>query len=145
MMNELHEKIHRINCLCADIDSLYHQAAVKLGLPDSVLFVLYMAYVGEGSCLLAEIYRSSGISKQTVNSAVRRLEKEGIVYLAMHNGKSKKVCLSEKGKEYVQSNAAKLFEAECAAFNAWSEEDLDTYLRLIEKYDTSFREEIRKL
>lgn len=144
-MNELKEKIHRINCLTAGIDSLYHQAAVKLGVSDSVLFVLYMLCTNDGSCLLSEIIQSSGISKQTFNSAIRKLESENIVYLEKHIGKSKMVCLTEKGKEYVQHNALPLIEAERQALSDWDEEELDTYLRLIEKYDCSFRREVKKL
>lgn len=144
-MKELHDIIYRINCLTEDTDSLYHQAAVKLGVSDSVLFILYMIYVNGGKCLLYDIYKSSGISKQTINSAIRKLEKEEIVYLEKHYGKTKMVCLTEKGKSYTNQTAVKLLEAEYTAFRDWSEEEMDTYLRLIEKHNISLRNQIKNL
>ena len=45
------DMMHRVNCLASDLDSLYHQAALKLGLSDSVLFVLYLVYENDGSDL----------------------------------------------------------------------------------------------
>ena len=145
MPDKLHDKVHRINCLTEEVDSLYHQAALRLGVSDSVLFVLYMLHINGEKCLLYDTYKESGISKQTINSAVRKLENEGIVYLEKHNGKTKIVCLTEKGKNYVGQTAAKLAEAECQAFSDWSEEEIDMYLQLIMKHDTSLRRQIEKL
>ncbi len=145
MSEKHHEEIHRINCLTEEIDSLYHQAALKLGVSDSVLFVLYMLYISGEKCLLYDIYKSSGISKQTINSAVRKLESENIIYLEKHNGKSKMVCLTEKGRTYTLKTAARLAEAECRAFGDWSEEEINRYLQLIEKHDASLRRQIEKL
>ena len=63
----LDEMIAQINCLTEEVDSLYHQAAVRLGVSDSVLFVLYMLHTNGGQCMLSEIYKLSGISKQMIN------------------------------------------------------------------------------
>lgn len=145
MSEHLHDKIFRINCLTEDTDSLYHQAALKLGVSDSALFVLYITYTSGGQCLLYDICRQSGISKQTINSAIRSLEKDGIIYLENHNGKSKIVCFTEEGKAYAQKTAAKLFNAECSALSGWTEEEINTYLRLFEKYNDSLRKQLELL
>lgn len=145
MSNKLHDIICQINCLTEETDSLYHQAALKLGVSDSVLFILYMMYVNGEKCLLYDIYKSSGISKQTVNSAIRKLENEGIVYLEKHSGKNKTVYLTEKGKSYVNKTAAKLLEAEYNAFSDWSEEEIHLYLSLIEKHNASIRKQIQNM
>lgn len=139
------EKIYRINCLTEEMDAIYHQAAVKFGMADSVLMILYILYMNDNRRLLPEIYKSCGISKQTVNSAIRKLEKESVVYLENYDGKSKIVCLTEKGKTYAVQTAGKLFAAECEIFNDWKEEEIDQYLKLAEKYNTSLRNQVRKL
>ena len=74
MSEIIQDKVNQINCLNEEIDSLYHQAALKLGVSDCVLFVLYMLHTNDGKCLLYDIYKLSRISKQTVNSAIRKLE-----------------------------------------------------------------------
>ena len=120
-MNKNHrDKIHKVNCLTNDLNSLYHQVALKFGMSDSAMFVLYMAYDKGGNCLLYDICNESGISKQTINSAVRKLENENIIYLEKIGGKTKRVCLTDEGEKYAQKTVARLFLAECNAFEAWS-------------------------
>ena len=138
-------EIKRINYLTNELDSLYHKSSLKLGIADSVSIVLYTIYDSGNECLLTEIYKQSGISKQTVNSAIRGLEVDGILYLQQHTGRSKKVILTDKGKAYVQRTSVRLQQAEMDAFDTWTEEEISTYIRLMEKYAECFRLEIEKL
>ena len=55
MFDTLHDRISQINCLTEDIDSLYHQAALKLGVSDSVLFILYMIFIRGERCFLYDM------------------------------------------------------------------------------------------
>lgn len=139
------ERIRKINYLITETDALYHQAAQKLGLSDSVMLVLYHLYDNGGSCLLSEICRQSGISKQTINSAIRRLEQDKIICLKQHNKKSKQVLLTESGKVYAKETIARLFQAEASAYLTWSEEELSLYIRLMEKYAAAFRKQLETL
>ncbi len=145
MTGNIMEHLHRINYLSAEINSLYHQAALKLGLADSAMYILYMLYDNEGSCMLADMSKASGISKQTVNSAIRRLENEDIVYLQQQRGKTKKVCLTSKGREYAEKTVAKIFAAEARAYSDWTDEEISLHLKLLEKYADSFRESLEEL
>ena len=61
------------------------------------------------------------------------------------DGKSKKVLLTDKGKVFAKDTVEKLFEAEVAAFKGWSEEEIDRYMKLMEKYVDSFRVQIESL
>lgn len=139
------EKLHRINYLTAETDALYHQASLKLGISDSAMRALYTIYDNGESCMLSDIYKQSGISKQTVNSAIRKLEDDEILYLENCGGRGKKVFLTEKGKLYIQQTAARLYEAECNAFASWTEEEIDLYIRFMEKYVRSFRDQVQRI
>lgn len=139
------DMVHRLNCLANDRDALYHRSSLKLGVSDSVSMVLYMIYEKGDGCLLYDIWSESYISKQTVNSAVRKLESNGVLYLEHDKGRAKLVYLTEKGREYMKETAVKIFEAECRAYDGWTEEEIETYLRLTEKYNDSFRAEVDKL
>lgn len=145
MIDKLQEKIYRINFLANTMDALYHQAAKSLGVADSVLYILYTVHSNGESCQLSDLYKISAISKQTINSAIRKLEADGDIYLKKHDGKSKIVCLTEKGSEYVKKTAEILLAAEDAAFADWSAEEMDTYLRLIEKHVASLRQQFGRL
>ena len=137
--------IRRINYLTTEMDALYHLSSLKLGITDSVSIVLYSIYDAGNECLLSEIYKNSGISKQTVNSAIRGLEADGMLYLEQHNGRAKKVLLTDRGIEFARRTAARLMQAEMDAFDSWSEEEIDSYIRLLEKYLDCFRVQIEKL
>lgn len=138
-------QIHRINYLTSEMESFYHQASLKLGVSDSVSMVLYTIYDTGESCLLSDIYKKTGISKQTINSAIRTLEASDILYLAPYTGRAKKVILTQKGKDYIQKTAAKIYQAEIRAFDTWSEEEINTYMELMEKYADCFRQQIERL
>lgn len=145
MGSDRFECIHRINNFITVLNALYHRAAVKLGISDSVFVVLYEIFDEGDECLLTDIYKKSGISKQTVNSALRTLEKDGIVYLEKIDGRTKKVVLTEKGKMFVKNTVARLYQAEARAFDDWTDEEIRDYLERSEKYIRRFVEEIDKL
>lgn len=139
------EIMHRINCQASDLDALYHQAALKLGMSDSVMFVLYLVYEKGGSCLLNTIRKEGSLNKQTLNSAIRRLERDDIICLEQSDGRAKNVRLTEKGEEYARKTIARLFNAELSAFRGWTEEQISLYLELMEKYNNDFRRQIEKM
>lgn len=137
--------IHQINYLTSEMEALYHQASLKLGITDSVSIVLYTIYDTGEDCLLSDIYKKSGISKQTVNSAIRGLEADGILFLEQHTGRSKRIVLTEKGKQYMKKTVEKLYEAEVRALESWSKEEINSYIHLMKKYVDCFRKEIGTL
>lgn len=145
MNQKIVQKIHQINYLSSETQALYHQASLKLGITDSVSIVLYTIYDTEEACLLSDVYKKSGISKQTVNSAIRGLENDGILYLEKYNGRAKKIILTEKGKKYVDNTVAKIYKAELEAFESWSAEEINTYIGLMEKYADCFRKQVDSL
>lgn len=142
MQITLSEQIHQINYLASELDALYHQAALKLGLVDSSMRVLYAICDNGESCMLSEICKQSGISKQTVNSALRKLEAEGLLYLVQQAGKAKRVCLTGKGKNYASQTVARLFDLERRAFSSWTQEEINMHLSLMAKYIESFRRQL---
>ncbi len=145
-MNENHfEKLQRINWLISETDGVYHQASLKIGLTDSASKILYALYTNDGSCLLSYIYKNFGISRQTVNSALRKLEKEGLILLKQHSGKAKTVVLTDQGKEKADRTVSKIVEAEIGAFESWTEEEIDTYIDLTAKYLQTLSSKVSQL
>lgn len=134
------KELRRYNYLSNEIAAAYHELSLKLGLPDSSMIVLYAICDQGDSRLLRDICRNSGISKQTVNSALRKLEKEGIVYLEAAGSKNKRVCLTPQGKLLAGQTAARITEIENDIFSSWQKEDVEKYLELTERYLNDFRE-----
>ncbi len=142
MATYMTEEIKRFNHLTGEIDALYHEAALKLGFSDSVMQILYtICNVGD-SCPLSDICKLSGTSKQTINSAIRILENDGIVYLKAQAGRKKTVCLTEKGKATVEATVARLIDIENQIFASWTKSEREEYLRLTKAYMLAFQEKI---
>lgn len=145
MTKNISMEMKRFNYLISEIDSVYHEAALKLGLSDSAMSILYAICDNGEGCLLQEICFYTGISKQTINSALRKLEKEGIVYLELLNAKSKKVYLTDKGKKLAEKTAFRVLQMEDEIFASWKKEDVEKYLELTESYLVHLKEKINEL
>ncbi len=135
----------RFNHLLGEIEAVYHEMALKFGQSDSVMNILYTICDYGDSCPLQEICRRSGISKQTINSALRKLEREGIVYSEQAGVKGKNVCLTEKGKELVGDTAVRVIEAENGILASWPEEDVKKYLELTERFLVGIKEKAKEI
>ena len=103
-------KANQYTYLAGEINALYHEAAVKTGVSDSVQNILYVICEKGDRCLQSEISRLTGISRQTINSAIHKLEKEGIIRLEQGKGRNTIVCLTEEGKNYARRKIYPLFE-----------------------------------
>ncbi len=139
--------VRRFYQLFCETDLVYREAAAGLGLTHSVFEILYAVwnYGDDMRCPLREVRRRSGLGKQTVNSALRRLEGEGLVCLERAGGKHKDVCLTAQGAALAKRTVVRIMEAENAAFSGWTDQEEDSYLALTEKYLSALREAARGL
>ena len=137
--------IRRYNHLEGEINAVYHRISLKLGLSDSAAIILYTICNSGDACPLRDICRLSGLSKQTVNSALRRLEADGAVCLEAAGPRSKTVCLTEAGKLLADRTARRIIQAENEIFAAWPQEDVETYLALPERFLSDIRKKADQL
>ena len=73
MIRSSSKDMKRLNHLIGETDAVYHEMAVRFGLSDSAVRILYTIcdYDDGTYCPLQVICRRTGISKQTINSAIR--------------------------------------------------------------------------
>lgn len=139
------EEMRRFNYLLSEIGAAYHEVNQRLGLSDSAMQILYaICHHGE-ECLLSEICKMSGTSKQTINSALRNLEKWDYVRLESLAGRRKRVCLTARGKELVGGTALRLIGIENEVFGSWTKQERELYLSMTQRYLTSFRDKAKEL
>lgn len=131
--------------LAGEINALYHEAAVKMGISDSVQNILYVLCDQGSRCSQSEIGRLTGISRQTINSAIRKLERDGIVYLEQGRGRNTIVCLTEQGKAFAAQRVVPLLEAEQKIWNEWTPEEQREYLRLTQKYRDGLKRHLQAM
>ncbi len=145
MENANQSEFRRYNRLISEIDGVYHEVAVRQGFSDSAMMILYTLADNDGQCRLPELIKLSAINKQTANSALRKLEKDGIVYLVQDKGKSKRVHLTDKGFSIIHRTVDKVLDIEKKIYSSWTKEEWEMYLKLTERYLTQVREEMAKI
>ena len=122
------------------IDDFYHALAQGQGLSDSAHWVLWsLTELGEG-CTQKDICQQFFLSKQTVHSSVRKLERDGLLTLRPKEGREVALFLTDRGRELVREKILPAMEAERAAAEGLTAEEWETLLRLSRKWLALFRE-----
>ena len=138
-------ELHKFNQIYKEMDEIYHEITLWIGISHSAFEVLYtICILGEG-CLQKDVCREAFLCKQTVNSSVRRLEKEGWLYLEESGGRDKRIWLTEKGRCLVEQKVKQIPDVENESFLEMSAEEREELIRLSRKYLDIFRRREKKL
>ena len=138
-------EFQRINFMLMSISMLYHDAVIRFGLTDNIGLILRFLSESGDHCPLSSIYKTTGIRKQTINSSIRKLEAEGVLYLEQTDGRSKRVVLTQKGRELIDNTVAQIHNAEVHALDDWTKEEIQTYILTLSKVHGSLKRELDKL
>ena len=137
---------HEYNAIESLIGCAYHEAALKMQLADSELCILYTLHTHGPGCLQSTLYKETGLTKTTVNSAIKKLEKGGTLYLTPGPGRNTRVYLTESGARLARDTAGRLMELENRIYASWTPEEQALFLRLnrdfAEKLAALVREEL---
>ncbi len=139
------KQLRRFNRLVGETNAVYHELAQQLGLSDSAFQILYTLHDEGGACPLRDICAYSGLTKQTVNSALRKLEAEGSVTSESADARHKTVKLTPEGTALAERTVAQVIAIENDILGSWPEEALEKYLRLTEDYLIVLREKAREV
>ena len=135
----------RYNRILSEIDAVYHEIALKQGFSDSIMSILYIIADNDGTCLISELVKQSGLNKQTINSALRKLEEESILYLEAVGGRSKRIVLTEKGTSVVHNTVDRVIAVENKIYSSWKPEEWTLYLALTERYLNELKEKMKEI
>ena len=144
-MNIIHF-MKQIEQLRKEQDAIYHNVAARCGLSDSAMWVLYMVSEPDAVYTQQELCREYFYPKQTINTTIAHLVKNGYVNLEVIPGtrNQKKILLTETGKALAAITTDLLREAENCAYGRLSGEELAAYWKMTEKLTTALREETQK-
>lgn len=139
------DKLVAFNHIYKEYNIIYHDAAMRLGLSNSEFDTLYaICELGDG-CKQSDICRTTFIPKQTVNSAIRSLQKKEYLTLASGKGRSMHIYLTEQGLQLVRRTIFPMVEIENEAFPKLTEKEYKTILHFHAQYLAALREGIQKL
>lgn len=144
MKKAVSPELEEFNRIYKEFDNIYHDIALHLNLSDSAFTILYHIFCLGDGCLQRDICNTSYISKQTVNSSIRKLEQDGYLYLKPGKGRDMHIHLTPAGRELLKQKILPVVAMENQAFAKMSAKESSRLLQLSQKYITIFRGEVQK-
>lgn len=121
-LQTIKEQYLELGRLLKRFDEAYRKAAARMGLSDSAFEILLaLCYLGEG-CLQRDVCQYACISKQTVNSSVQKLVREGFVHLEpADSGCGMRMFLTEEGRSMTERCVMPFARADFETFASLSD------------------------
>ncbi len=145
MKFEKHPVLQEFDRLYYEIDDFYHEIALKQGFSDSAYAILQAILVLGDGCTQTQIYKYTLLNKQTVNSLVKRLYKDGLINFQPSSGRELKIFLTNDGAKIVRERILPIEQAENDVISEMSEEEHKEIVRLLRKYLDTFRGKVEQL
>lgn len=132
----MEKSLLEFNDIMKESDEIYRCAARSLGLSDSVFWILYAFRLEKEELTLKEICDILYQPKQTVHSALKKMENDGYIKAEgeMDDRRSKRLRLTPKGNRLAESTADKVIALECKAFSGMDAREQGDFIKLFRKY-----------
>ena len=129
--------IREFNEADKEMNIIYHRLARHYRLSDSVFWVLYLLGEARGPMTQTKLCSALFLSKQTVNSALKKLESRGYLRMESMSGdrRNKLLSLTARGEELLR----------LAVEPTLTPEERRTFLDLSHRYLNAIREEAEPL
>ena len=144
-MKKIRQALRTFNSIHKETDAIYSELAKKTGLSDCAFWLMYSIREADEICTQKDFCGQWTMSKQTVNSALKTLEKKG--YLALKSSetdkRSKNITLTDKGIEFASQHIDIVFKLEQCAFQRMSDAERVVLIESSRKYQELLREEVK--
>lgn len=126
---------------------LYHNYARDAGISDAAFWLMYSLYEKGGPCTQTELCEAWFFAPQTINSALKSLEKQGLIILdsVPNSRKNKQLFFSEAGEQLVREKIIPLVQAEEQSFLRLDEQERNALLKITQKHIDILEEEIKRI
>lgn len=134
------KRLFEYNSIIKENDDIYRQIARQFGFSECTFWILYS--LREDNICLTQRKLCSMLSqpKQTVNSALKKLEADG--YLKLCSGEDRRhklIQLTEKGEALARKTLDKVMTLENRTFDTFTEEEQVQFLQLFRKYTDNLK------
>lgn len=130
-----------------EIDDVYHMLALKFGLSDSAMWILCTMREANRELTQSEIAQEMSMSRQTVNSTIKNLEKQGYLRLEAVSGdrRNKILSFTEEGETFVKRTVDWVLSLEHQVFENLEVEEQEKITQILRKYTRFMREGAEKI
>lgn len=129
------ECLSEYNGIIKENDDIYRNLARRFGLSECSFWILYMLRTSDTALGQSEVCAYMYQPKQTVNSALKKMESEG--YIKLEQGKdyrSKWISLTTGGIRLCERTVDRVIESERGALESMTAEEQELFLLLFHKY-----------
>lgn len=135
------------NQIYKEMDIVYHGYAKSCGLSDMAYWILYSMAESDEYFTQRDFCREWFFAPQTVNSALKDLEKKDIIFLEAvpENKKNKLIKPTENGKKFINNVILPLIKTECESFETLSKEECELMLSITKKYISVLKAKVSDL
>ena len=127
-------------------DAMYREAGAKFGLPDCSMWVLYFLISSGEPVSQQDLIEKMMFPKQTINSSVMKLAKDGLVKLftTPGMGNRKTIALTETGMDLANTTVRRLLKAELRAVKNMGTKRTEQFIKLYSELFSAMQEEFIK-
>ena len=138
------KKLMEFNRLDNLMVQVYNGYLSSNGISMTTMWIIYSTYISNGTSTQKDICENWCCVPQTINSALKVLEKNGVVELSFTEGnrKSKQIRLTDKGMKLCMQLVEPLIHAENKAFSILTETEQELLVSLSQKYIEALQNEI---
>lgn len=139
--------VKEIDQLYSATDKVYGQFASSCGLSSCAYWMIYDLVGADGDLSLTQLSSSWGYSKQTISSALKSLEAQGLITLEFCEGsrRNKRAILTEQGERFAERNILPGIAAERRALLSLSEGDRADLVRTLKRYTAALEREFSEM
>lgn len=135
------------NKIYKEMDTVYHNYAKKCGVSDMAYWILYSMSENDGYFTQRDFCNDWFFPPQTVNSALKDLEKKDVIFLepVPGNKKNKWIKLTKNGEKFVKKVITPLIHVECESFETLSKDECELMLSITQKYVSLLKRKVEHL
>ncbi|MDE7287368.1 MAG: MarR family transcriptional regulator, partial [Lachnospiraceae bacterium] len=114
---------------------IYRNLAKILGLSECSFWILYTLRTNDTELVQSEVCAYMYQPKQTINSALKKMESDGYIKLEQGNDhRSKRISLTAGGIRLCERTVDRVIESERGALECMTAEEQELFLSLFHKY-----------
>lgn len=139
--NQKCDRLSEYNNILKENDNIYRSLARKTGLSECSFWILYILRSERAGLVQSEVCNFLFQPKQSINSALKRMENDGYIELAHGTDqRSKQIILTAEGIRFCEKTVDRVIALERRALGGLPEEEQKLFLSLFRKYTDILKE-----
>lgn len=143
--NNARKKLYEYNNALKSVDESYRNIAKRYGVSEASFWTLYTLRMEPGNITQSDVCNVLYQPKQTVNSALKKLEGEGYITLTPAGAHTKNIALTESGIKLCERTVDKVIEAECDALKEMTDDEAENLIALQGAYSILLKNKLNNL